>query len=176
MELTSEPNSMREPSIWPFIRKIKFVFYSEPPPKSLSYLTNDDRVYLKAYILSKGLILVDLPGEQDTQCRVFFLSNPMLLIIPGLRDLNSARLKITERYLLNCDEIFAICYIGRATTDAGVMGVFELARRANLSNIGIICTKSDVSAEASLWLPGSAAFVRSTRPVQLISYTGYSSG
>ncbi|KEF63679.1 uncharacterized protein A1O9_01657 [Exophiala aquamarina CBS 119918] len=101
-ELTSEPNSLDEFSVWPFIQKIK--------------------VYLNAYILSKGLILVDLPG---------------------LRDLNSARLKITERYLLNCDEIFAICYIGRATTDAGVMGVFELARRASLSRIGIICTKSD---------------------------------
>ena len=25
MELTSEPNSIREPSVWPFIRKIKFV-------------------------------------------------------------------------------------------------------------------------------------------------------
>lgn len=81
----------------------------------------------------------------------------------GLRDLNSARLKITERYLLNCDEIFAVCYIGRATTDAGVMGVFDLAQRADLSNIGIICTKSDVSAEAPWWCPGSAALVKSTR-------------
>ncbi|KIX08785.1 uncharacterized protein Z518_03442 [Rhinocladiella mackenziei CBS 650.93] len=102
MGLTSEPISPNEPSKWPFIRKIK--------------------VYLNAYILSKGLILVDLPG---------------------LRDLNAARLRITERYLLKCDEIFAICYIGRATTDAGVEGVFKLARRASLSRIGIICTKSD---------------------------------
>lgn len=62
----------------------------------------------------------------------------------GLRDLNSARQQITERYLLQCDEIFAICNIGRATTDVGVMGVFELARRARLSNVGIICTRSDV--------------------------------
>ncbi|OQV10816.1 hypothetical protein CLAIMM_14754 isoform 3 [Cladophialophora immunda] len=106
-ELTSEQNSSNEASTWPFIRKIK--------------------VYLNAFILSKGLVLVDLPG---------------------LRDLNSARLKVTERYLLNCDEIFAVCYIGRATTDASVMGVFDLARRASLSKIGIICTKSeDILAE-----------------------------
>lgn len=102
MELASKPISSNEPSLWPFIRKVK--------------------IYLKAHILSKGLILVDLPG---------------------LRDLNTARLKITERYVLNCDEIFAVCYIGRATTDAGVKGVFELAKRAKLPNIGIICTKSD---------------------------------
>ncbi|KIW96149.1 uncharacterized protein Z519_03216 [Cladophialophora bantiana CBS 173.52] len=102
MELTSEPVDATEPSKWPFIRKI--------------------RVYLNAYILSKGLVLVDLPG---------------------LRDLNSARLNITERYLLECDEIFAVCNIGRATTNPSVKEVFELAKRASLSNIGIVCTYSD---------------------------------
>jgi hypothetical protein len=63
----------------------------------------------------------------------------------GLRDLNSARRNITERYIRKCDEIFVICPIGRATTDAGVMAGAELARQARLSNISIICTKSDVS-------------------------------
>ncbi|KAF4971538.1 hypothetical protein FZEAL_9822 [Fusarium zealandicum] len=62
---------------------------------------------------------------------------------PGLRDLNSARRIITERYLLNCNEIFAICNIGRAVTDEGVNQVFELARRAHMSNVGIVCTRSD---------------------------------
>ena len=38
-----------------------------------------------------------------------------------------------------------MCDIGRATTDASVMNVFEKARRASLSNVGIICTRSDVS-------------------------------
>ncbi|KAM7215631.1 hypothetical protein V8F06_009018 [Rhypophila decipiens] len=89
-------------SLWPFIKKI--------------------RVYLSAHILSKGLILVDLPG---------------------LRDLNSARQNITERYILKCDEIFAVCCIGRAVTDVGVKAVFDLARQARLSNVGIVCTKSD---------------------------------
>jgi hypothetical protein len=63
----------------------------------------------------------------------------------GLRDLNAARRSITERYLLECDEIFAVCNIGRATTDVGVSSVFELARQANLTNVGIVCTRSDVS-------------------------------
>jgi len=69
----------------------------------------------------------------------------LTLLIQGLRDLNSARRNITERYLLECDEIFVICPIGRAITDEGVMNVVERARQARLSNISIICTMSDVS-------------------------------
>ncbi|KAM6517873.1 hypothetical protein FSOLCH5_006643 [Fusarium solani] len=102
MELASEPPSRNQPAQWPYIRSTK--------------------VFLNAHILSRGLILVDLPG---------------------LRDLNSARRMITERYLLTCSEIFAICNIGRAVTDEGVHQVFELARRASLSNVGIVCTRSD---------------------------------
>ncbi|KAF5714445.1 hypothetical protein FMUND_7407 [Fusarium mundagurra] len=102
MELSSEPASRDSPATWPYIRSIK--------------------VFLNAHILSRGLILVDLPG---------------------LRDLNSARRNITERYLLECNEIFAICNIGRAATDEGVHQVFDLADRARLSNVGIVCTRSD---------------------------------
>lgn len=32
-------------------------------------------------------------------------------------------------------------------TDASVVSIFDLARQAKLSNVGIICTKSDVSCE-----------------------------
>lgn len=102
MELTSEVPNAQEPALWPCIRKIK--------------------VFLKAHILSKGLVLVDLPG---------------------LRDLNSARANVTEHYIRNCNEVFAVCNIGRATTDAGVKSVFDLARDTGLKHIGIICTKSD---------------------------------
>ncbi|KAK1850355.1 Nuclear GTPase SLIP-GC 3 [Colletotrichum chrysophilum] len=102
IQLTSEAPGSQGPAIWPFVRKIK--------------------VFLDAHILSKGLVLVDLPG---------------------LRDLNSARRSITERYLLECDEVFALCNIGRATTDVGVASVFELVRRAGLSKVGIVCTRSD---------------------------------
>ncbi|KAI0546704.1 hypothetical protein F4679DRAFT_403678 [Xylaria curta] len=101
MELTSDAPSDTA-TIWPWVKKIK--------------------VLSNAHILSKGLILVDLPG---------------------LRDLNSARRNITERYLLKCDEIFVVAVEGRATTDEGVQGVIELAKKARLSNVGIICTRSD---------------------------------
>ncbi|KAF4962888.1 hypothetical protein FSARC_9044 [Fusarium sarcochroum] len=118
LELSSEPPSRNSPAKWPYIRSIK--------------------VLLNAHILSRGLILVDLPG---------------------LRDLNSARRIITERYLLQCDEIFAICNIGRAVTDEGVQQVFDLAGRARLSNVGIVCTRSDdINAEEAIrdW-PGERA-------------------
>ncbi|KAK3903178.1 hypothetical protein C8A05DRAFT_43557 [Staphylotrichum tortipilum] len=103
MRLTSDRGAAQGgPAAWPYIKKI--------------------RVFLNAYILSRGLVLVDLPG---------------------LRDLNSARRNITERYLLECDEIFAVCPIGRAMTDEGVKSVCDLARQTGLSNVSIICTKSD---------------------------------
>ena len=57
-------------------------------------------------------------------------------------------MRITERYVLCCDEVFAICNIGRATTDAGVLEVVRLAQRAGLTNVGILCTKSDVCGTA----------------------------
>lgn len=74
------------------------------------------------------------------------------MLFLGLHDANAARRNITERYLINCDEIFAICTEGRAITDAGVVSVLELAKKARLSNVGIICTKSDVSTLISIHL------------------------
>lgn len=100
--LSSEPNDPLQPSVWPYIRKIK--------------------VYLRAHILSKGLVLVDLPG---------------------LHDLNSARRNITQQYIVNCHELFAICSIKRAATDVGVKTVFDLAQQARLERVGIICTNAD---------------------------------
>ncbi|KAK2054164.1 hypothetical protein LY76DRAFT_523077, partial [Colletotrichum caudatum] len=102
MRLTSETAGAHEPAVWPYIKTIK--------------------VFLNSHILSKGLVLVDLPG---------------------LRDVNSARRKITERYLLHCNEILVICHIGRATTDVGVVSIFDLAKKVELSNVGIVCNKSD---------------------------------
>ncbi|ROW15158.1 hypothetical protein VPNG_03092 [Cytospora leucostoma] len=100
--LSSEPSNQLQSSVWPYVRKI--------------------RVYLKAHILSKGLVLVDLPG---------------------LRDLNSARRNITQQYVVNCHEVFAICSIKRASTDVGVKTVFDLAQQARLERVGIICTNAD---------------------------------
>jgi hypothetical protein len=87
---------------WPFIQKV--------------------RVYLKAYILSKGLIIADLPG---------------------LRDLNSARQAITERYIRQCHQIFVVAKIDRAITDESIKQIFDLARRVELSKVDIVCTRSE---------------------------------
>lgn len=100
--LSSEPNDPLQSSVWPYVRKI--------------------RIYLRAHILSKGLVLVDLPG---------------------LQDLNSARRNITQQYIVNCHEIFAICSIKRAGTNVGVKTVFDLAQQARLERVGIICTNAD---------------------------------
>ncbi|KAH7071874.1 hypothetical protein BKA63DRAFT_492539 [Paraphoma chrysanthemicola] len=87
---------------WPFMQKV--------------------RVYLKAYILSKGLVIADLPG---------------------LRDLNSARQNITERYVRKCHQVFVVARIDRAITDESIKQIFELARRVNLSKVDIVCTRSE---------------------------------
>lgn len=89
-------------TFWPFIQKL--------------------RVYLKAHILSKGLIIADLPG---------------------LRDLNSARKAITERYVRGCHQIFVVAKIDRAISDESIKDIFELASRVNLSKIDVICTRSE---------------------------------
>jgi hypothetical protein len=88
---------------WPFIR--------------------DLRVYLKAYILSKGLIIADLPG---------------------LRDLNSARKAITERFVRRCDHVFVVANIDRATTNESIEKIFEMAQSLHLARVDVICTKSEV--------------------------------
>lgn len=104
LPLSSESNDPQQFSVWPYIRKID--------------------VYLKSHVLSKGLILVDLPG---------------------LRDLNSAREEITQKYLWTCDEIFAICDIKRTVTFSGVKTVFDLAEQAHVQQVGVICTNSDIT-------------------------------
>jgi hypothetical protein len=104
--LSSEPDSSLPSGTvqasWPFILKV--------------------RVYLRAYILSKGLIIADLPG---------------------LRDLNSARQAVTERYVRQCHQILVVARIDRAITDESIKQICELARRVNLSKIDIVCTRSE---------------------------------
>lgn len=106
IELTSKSNdstNRNSATLSPFIRKL--------------------RVYMRAYILSKGLILADLPG---------------------LRDLNSARKAITEHYIRQCHQIFVVAEINRAITDESIKEVFGLASDADLAKIDVICTKSDL--------------------------------
>lgn len=67
----------------------------------------------------------------------------------GLRDLNSARQIITERYVRQCNQIFAVARIDRATTDQSIKDVLDLANRTKLSNVSVICTRSEVSYSQS---------------------------
>jgi hypothetical protein len=90
------------PTCWPFIQKVQ--------------------VYLKAYILSKGLILADLPG---------------------LRDVNSVRETITERYMRQCHQIFVVTEIKRAITNESIKHVCDLASHLSLSKVDIVCTHSE---------------------------------
>ncbi|CAI6334688.1 unnamed protein product [Periconia digitata] len=104
-QLTSEatsPESRHQSHPWPLIKKIT--------------------VHLNSFILSKDLVIADLPG---------------------LRDSNLARQNITERYIRVCHQILVVARIDRAITDQSIRDIFDLARRANLSNIGIVCTRSD---------------------------------
>jgi len=53
-------------------------------------------------------------------------------------------------------------------TDASVVSIFDLARQARLSNVGIICTKSDVSCDN---------YYTEGKLLELIPcYSGYPSG
>ncbi|KJR89795.1 uncharacterized protein SPSK_06069 [Sporothrix schenckii 1099-18] len=92
----------KEPVKWPYIRAIN--------------------VYLDSRILSKGLVLVDLPG---------------------LGDRNAAREAATESYLVRCNEIFAVSHIHRVVSSASVQRVVDLARQGQVENVGIICTHAE---------------------------------
>lgn len=80
------------------------------------------KVYLRAVILSKGLVLAD---------------------VPGLRDSNLVRARITEQYIRQCDQIFAVLPIERAIDDKSLDNIFKLAQDANLCKVDIVCTKSE---------------------------------
>uniref|UniRef100_A0A8H7K460 G domain-containing protein n=2 Tax=Clonostachys TaxID=110564 RepID=A0A8H7K460_BIOOC len=57
------------------------------------------RVYIDSQVLKTGMILADLPGLQDT---------------------NLARVRATQKYLLQCDNIFIVSKIARAITNQSV--------------------------------------------------------
>ncbi|KAH8690053.1 hypothetical protein BGW36DRAFT_364783 [Talaromyces proteolyticus] len=79
------------------------------------------RVYLSSPILKNGLILADLPG---------------------LSDLNFARVRATERYLAHsCDEVFVVVDIARVCTDLSIQDIMRRCRNGQPRRI--ICTKSE---------------------------------
>jgi energy-coupling factor transporter ATP-binding protein EcfA2 len=120
-DLTS---SYMEGNIWPFIKII--------------------RVHLESPLLQAGIVLVDLPGLQDT---------------------NAARVKATESYLFRCEHFFIISNLSRIMTDKSTKdsllhvlskhislksttseslkkGSSKMAKKTSLK-FSIVCTKSD---------------------------------
>jgi hypothetical protein len=59
LQITSEQDSNHTAAKWPYISKVKFVLLAP----ILFPLVDHCRVFLNAHILSKGLVLVDLPGK-----------------------------------------------------------------------------------------------------------------
>ncbi|KAH8653940.1 hypothetical protein BGZ60DRAFT_158346 [Tricladium varicosporioides] len=73
----------------------------------------------------------------------------------GFRDSNSARVRITETKLYQCDEIFVVTEIGRAITNKGVEDLVTKQLGKNFNSlkrsqgVTIICTKSEVLGQES---------------------------
>ncbi|KAL8994209.1 MAG: hypothetical protein Q9169_005755 [Polycauliona sp. 2 TL-2023] len=67
--------------------------------KGLWSLTNVVRIYLSAQVLKTGVVLADLPGY---------------------RDINLARVRKAEQYLLRCHEVFIVANINRVISDQSV--------------------------------------------------------
>ncbi|QDS70628.1 hypothetical protein FKW77_000678 [Venturia effusa] len=94
--------------------------------------TNIIRVYRDAQILKNGIVLVD---------------------VPGLRDTNSSKVKMTEDYVFKSQFLFVVVPIGRSITAETVRSSLTTSLSKNVSlsidrvarylNVGVICTHSD---------------------------------
>jgi hypothetical protein len=75
----------------------------------------------------------------------------------GLQDTNLARVRTTQKYILNCDHVFIVARITRAVTDNALQSALysELARHMPLAweksgdlgmnlKVAVICTKTEV--------------------------------
>ncbi|KAJ5161426.1 hypothetical protein N7492_006818 [Penicillium capsulatum] len=117
--LAADSKEDNTPALWPFVKLIRSVRHYKPERKLLLMLI---RVYLDSPILRTGLVLADMPG---------------------LGDLNFARVRATERYLKhNCDEVFIAANISRACSDESVHDIIR--RCGHNQPRRIICTRSDV--------------------------------
>jgi hypothetical protein len=75
----------------------------------------------------------------------------MLTVYLGFRDVNLARVRKAEQYLLKCDEVFVVANINRVVTDESVKKSVEntvcgrINRNLRVHNsVSIVCTHADV--------------------------------
>ncbi|KAL9621176.1 MAG: hypothetical protein Q9204_008138, partial [Flavoplaca sp. TL-2023a] len=92
--------------------------------KGLWPLTNVVRIYLNAQVLKTGVILADLPGY---------------------RDINLARVRKAEQYLLRCHEVFIVANINRVISDQSVERFVSNQMKASGRRkfVTIVCTHAD---------------------------------
>ena len=100
-------------------------------------------IFLTAQVLKSGVILADLPGRSRIAC----CSSPTKGLI-GYRDINLARVKKAQQYLVRCDEIFIVARINRVLTDQSVKDLLRAQLRSDAErhkSIAIVCTHADAS-------------------------------
>ncbi|KAL8905916.1 MAG: hypothetical protein Q9171_006480 [Xanthocarpia ochracea] len=87
-------------------------------------LTNIVRIYLGAQVLKTGVVLADLPGY---------------------RDINLARVRKAEQYLLRCHEVFIVAKINRVVSDESVAKSVSDQMKASgkRGRVTIVCTHAD---------------------------------
>ncbi|KAL8773729.1 MAG: hypothetical protein Q9209_001497 [Squamulea sp. 1 TL-2023] len=87
-------------------------------------LTNVVRIYLSAQVLKTGVVLADLPGY---------------------RDINLARVRKAEQYLLRCHEVFIVANINRVISDESVAKFVSDQMKASgrRRSVTIVCTHAD---------------------------------
>lgn len=69
-----------------------------------------------------------------------------MLINQGYRDINLARVRKTEQYLVRCHEVFVVANIIRVISDQSVAKFVGDQMRAsgNRTRVTIVCTHADV--------------------------------
>ncbi len=74
---------------------------------------------------------------------------PITKSIPGFRDINLARVRRAEQYLVQCDDVFVVANINRVVTDQSVKKFVQSSlypKQGISKNICVVCTHADVSS------------------------------
>ena len=111
---------------------------------------------------SKGLSERTGPENRHHSCRsAWYNDESTTCLLPasnsalGLRDINLARVRKTEKYQQGCEELFVVADIKRVLSNDSVKAVLDSAHASQSSkqlSVSIICTHADVSISGDLLL------------------------
>lgn len=122
-------------------------------------------MYLSSQVLKTGVVLADLPGKLNLTREPMIMTISSLISLAsvetsiesilGLQDTNLARVRATQDYLMQCDNVFIVAKIARAITNNSVKSsmYWALSRHAPLEweesagknlNVSLVCTRSEV--------------------------------